>query len=459
MEKIYKIIEDKITKNELDSRYQVVLKREAKHVEIRGFRKGRVPLSLVEQMYGEQIKSISISELIEEKRQNHQEELSEKEVDIVGSVVVDNVDKKEDEINIIFKYYIPIPLTKEDLKFEEFVKIGKETKEDVLKDVDVDGAIAKIVTTYNPVEREVKVEDLVVMDIKVFEKDGEKLLQEERNITAIVTKDDDIVGKGKGTYKVEKDDHVIEYTIHEVKEPSVPEFTDDLAINYGYDSMDEMKKQTEANLEIERLRKINDIWTTFYSYSMLYSFMNSIEKGELSRTFLYDYIEDAAYKMNLPEKFRQALKKRGLFESVRKDIETGFYVIDKAMINMGEHFILKGIYLAYEDELKEYVDKYTDYYMSLLSDKDKEENDADKIVREYAKMMATMEFVIRNAIEVERDEMEEFSKKIFGEYRDKILLRVFDYLFLSGEDKGFESVTKDKVKEEIDDIKEGNDAD
>ena len=54
-----------VPKEELETAYQELLKKYAKNVQIPGFRKGKVPVSILEKKYGEALKGDAAGDIIE----------------------------------------------------------------------------------------------------------------------------------------------------------------------------------------------------------------------------------------------------------------------------------------------------------------------------------------------------------------------------------------------------------
>ena len=97
------LIKIKLDNSVIDERKRVVAKRIAKNAKVDGFRKGKVPLAIVEKIYKETIDKEAVDELIKEEYEAGVKELNIKEDDIVGEPVFTKFERGENKLKAHIK--------------------------------------------------------------------------------------------------------------------------------------------------------------------------------------------------------------------------------------------------------------------------------------------------------------------------------------------------------------------
>ncbi len=456
MEKLYTELKRDLSAEMLEKKYNDTLKKESKNLNVNGFRKGKAPLNIIEQVYGEQIKSISLSALIHDVIKEEKEKLKKENINIIGDMVITDVkDGDNGSKTITLKYYKAVPITTEDLNVKKYVKIDKNLNDFFNGDEnkEVDEKLKKMVANYTPVEREIRKGDMVIVDVKSKNEKGE-IVSEDRGVTFVVEEEThDLIGKGKGEVEIEKDKGSIIYTVNEIKEAQMPDLTDDIALEHGYKTIDEMRKAISNEIKEEKYKTANYMWNYFFMHALSYAFMDIVPKGEFDRNYIYDYIEKHVDMISdIPETFKKKVKKEDLYAAVRENIELGFYVVESGIYDLLYRFIIDGLYMGHENELKENVEEYKkeyEKYVQHITDEEAREN----MLTEISKFRSVIELIVANADVTDDEGLKSYMESV-TQWKQNVSVRIFDYLFLSGEDKTFEEMKKNEKEEEIKDSKE-----
>jgi len=109
------LIKAKIDNKTIEEKKKKIAKEIAKKAKIQGFRPGKVPLKVVEKMYGEEIKRDAISEAVKEVLDEGIKKLENAE--ILGEPQVVKFDEKEDGIEVEIKVF-----TKPEVNIDESYK-------------------------------------------------------------------------------------------------------------------------------------------------------------------------------------------------------------------------------------------------------------------------------------------------------------------------------------------------
>lgn len=250
------------------------LKRLAKQVRLPGFRKGKVPMKVVEAQYGQDAMAEASNDLI---KKSFQEAIGQEGLVPAGGP---SVEPKTMERGKAFEYvaefdvYPEIPKT--DIEGQEVEKLVSEISDD-----DIDGTIKTMLgqrKAWKAVEQAAKEDDQVVVDF-VGRIDGEVFEGGSANDIPLVLGsgsmikgfESGIIGASAGdTVTIEvsfPEDYQaahlagkpaqFEVTVKSVSEPELPELNDDFAKSLGIEGgVEQLKKDVKANLERERDQRV-----------------------------------------------------------------------------------------------------------------------------------------------------------------------------------------------------------
>jgi trigger factor len=273
-----------IAKEDVASEYTQMLAKYAKTIQVPGFRKGKVPPSVLEQKYGEALKADAISDIIEKTLGEIFEELEEKPLpygapimneppkptideDLVFSVEYDVLPKVE--VKGLEGLSVEIPeVTVGDNELNEELKMIQERNALVVDKNDEDPAAKGDIVTvnYSELDDAGAVVDGTAREDFVFD------IGSGYNIFKI---DDDIVGMKKGetrditkTYEADFSDaelagktKKIRVTVTALKVRNLPELDDELAqdVSEKYKTLADLKADIRKNLETSLKNKLDEI--------------------------------------------------------------------------------------------------------------------------------------------------------------------------------------------------------
>lgn len=234
---------------------------------IPGFRAGKAPDSMIEKKFGNDIKSDILDRLVPDYYTKAMKE---------ASLVPVSMPKFESSLEIRKNEPLAIALTVEvrpEVGELNYVGMKVEDMPVVIEEKEVDDTLASLRESrvmYEPVDRDVKDDDLIIIDYVKFDPSGEKeiasakdqVMNLGRNLTpqGIL---DAVLGKKKGdVIDIElpvvegeklKDDpgkgDKLKVTIKEVKEKRLPALDDELAKDFGYDDLPALREKVKENLE------------------------------------------------------------------------------------------------------------------------------------------------------------------------------------------------------------------
>ena len=163
------IITSTIPKDLLDKNFNKVALQTSKDISIAGFRKGKVPLSVVKQRHGDSLVEEAQSEALRDLFQKALKNLDVKNENIIGEPAVSKFDKKEDgSIDVEVKLYL-----KPNINLGDYKSLLPEIKTKKVIAKDVTDRLDMIAKQSAPLEtvktkRAVKQNDYVVIDFEGF---------------------------------------------------------------------------------------------------------------------------------------------------------------------------------------------------------------------------------------------------------------------------------------------------
>ncbi len=266
-----------IDKKETSKAYKNLLNKYAKEAQIKGFRKGKVPTSILEKKYGEGIKAESFMNVIDEAWKEVIENLEEKPLGYVAPEL-----EKEEEMVFDFdkdfsfsiKYDVFPTFELENYKdievSRDVVKIGKAEIADELKKLQEQNAM--VITK---ADKTVEKNNVVTVNFTEVDEENNEIESSKRedfvftvgsgyNVFKI---DEDIIGMKKDEEKIitktysdnEEDENLkgktkkIKVFIKEVKIKDIPELDDELAqdIDDKYETLDDLRNDIKKKLEMD----------------------------------------------------------------------------------------------------------------------------------------------------------------------------------------------------------------
>ncbi|MBE6344745.1 MAG: trigger factor [Spirochaetaceae bacterium] len=273
-----------VAKKDVATGYNDTVSKYAKSIQIPGFRKGHVPVSVLERKYGDALKMEAASDLIEKALSEIFEEIQERPLpyaqpsmdeapvldtskDLTFSVTYDIFPqvKVENFDGITIKEPV-VSITDEDLK-QELEQI-RERNAMVLDKKEGEPAVK---------------DDIVTINYSELDDEGKTIQGSERqdfvftvgsgqNLFKI---DDDIIGMKKDetkeitkTYKEDFEDKdlagttkKLKVTVTAIKVRNLPDLDDELAqdVNDKYNTLDDMKADIKKNMEAAKEKRISEI--------------------------------------------------------------------------------------------------------------------------------------------------------------------------------------------------------
>lgn len=260
---------------ELDTKVNQKVSEVAKNVRVNGFRKGKVPLTVVKKQYGEAIRQEVAGDLI---NSSFPEALKQESINPAGqpAIEVKSLESGKDfEYTAVVEVYPEISLS--NLEGFDVNKLSAD-----ITDQDVENTITKLreqKADFSEADRAAADGDRVTIDF-VGKKDGEAfeggtgsnhplVLGSKSMIPGF---EEGVVGMKAGDEKViplnfPEDYHVddlkgaaVEFTItaHKVEEKSLPEIDDEFIKSFGGESLDDLKEKVKENMGRELKRKLQD---------------------------------------------------------------------------------------------------------------------------------------------------------------------------------------------------------
>jgi len=271
-----------ITVGKDDSRkeYDELLKKYTKTVQIKGFRKGKVPVSILEKKYGEGIKEEAVGQILDKAFRECLDDLEDKPLSYAAPVVDGEPVLGFDEdftFSLTYDVYPEITVG----KYKELeitvpaVSVGKEEEEEELEKIREQNSMVM-----DKANKTIEDENIVTIDYAEADEDGKAVEGSQREDFVFT------IGTGYNLYKLDDDikgmkldeEKVIEKTYPEdeenkdlagqtkkilvkikaVKEKQLPELDDELAqdVNEEFNTLDDLKGDIKKKLKDARDNQI-----------------------------------------------------------------------------------------------------------------------------------------------------------------------------------------------------------
>ncbi|MCS7245170.1 MAG: trigger factor [candidate division WOR-3 bacterium] len=224
-----------------------------KFVEIPGFRKGKVPISLIKQKYKEDIKNEAIKSAIRQKI----DELRS-EYEIVSDVGIKDIHEADNSYEVLIEFEV-IPK----IELPDFTNIQVDRKIYKVSDLDVAEYIENLRKKFSEEvkveeDREIQDDDIIIAKMEDYDKDGNLVSSEDVYIEYKKDEIDERLYRALANKKVNDiaevkfDDGSRQvFKIQEIKVRKLPELNDEFAQINGYMDLEEMKQKIREMLEKE----------------------------------------------------------------------------------------------------------------------------------------------------------------------------------------------------------------
>ncbi len=269
LKRAYNIV---LTADELDAKVNEKLTEAQPEVEMKGFRKGKVPMALLKKQFGPRIMGEAMQESIDGAMTKHFEDSGDRPA-MQPEVKMTNDDWKEgDDVEVAMTYEALPDIPEVDMKSIKLEKLVVEPGDDAVDEAL--SSLAKSAQNFEPRKKGAKAKDgdQLVIDFKgsvdgeLFDggtaEDYPLVLGSNSFIPGF---EEQLVGAKAGdevevkvTFPAEYGaenlagkDAVFACTVKEVKAPAEAEIDDELAKQYGADSLDALRGQIRERLEAE----------------------------------------------------------------------------------------------------------------------------------------------------------------------------------------------------------------
>lgn len=262
-----------LTADELDAKVNEKLAEAQPDVEMKGFRKGKVPMALLKKQFGQRVLGEAMQESIDGAMSNHFEESGDRPA-LQPKIEMQNGEewKEGDDVVVDMSYEALPEIPEVDLKSIELEKLVVKPE-----DADVEEALGKLAETAQNFKSrrkgsKAKDGDQVVMDF-VGKIDGEAFDGgagedfplvlgsgqfipgfEEQLVGVKAEEEKDVTVSFPEEYQAEHlagKEAVFSCTIKEVKEPVAAELDDELAKQFGAEDLNALKEQITERLVAE----------------------------------------------------------------------------------------------------------------------------------------------------------------------------------------------------------------
>ncbi|MBE0433675.1 trigger factor [candidate division WOR-3 bacterium] len=317
---IEKEIEISVPRAELERLIDDETQHVQKEVAIDGFRKGRVPLTLIKSKYAESLKAQALDRLV---RETYLSVVQEKQWHPAAQAELRHVEEGDP---MKFQLYVEV-IPEFEIDNYRNIEVFKELPmpDDFLLEQGMD-VLREQHATVIEVERGAAVDDLVTVDIETGGQGtsdrrtdqtvriGDRSLPDELNRTLVGAKRSD-------TRTIEVDGHTHKILIKSVKEKILPEINDDFAARLKVANADELKKTLLEGLRKQEEKRVIEEVKESISEVLLERIRFNVPKTLIQKEY-----EKILKEYNLPdsdsnrERFWNAAEKRIRFNLILEKI-------------------------------------------------------------------------------------------------------------------------------------------
>ena len=441
-------VEKTDNKNEVKLKFEVeakvfedgmktVYKKNVKYFSIPGFRKGKVPMNMVEKFYGAEIfYEDTFNEIVPEIYENA---VKEKKLEVVSNPQID-IDQMEKGKNLIFTAVVQV---KPEVKLGEYKGVSVEKNIYKVTDADVEAELKNMADRNSRMvtveDRAAKLDDTVVIDfcgsIDGVEFDGGKAENQELKLgsnTFIPGFEEQVVGMKNDEEKDIKvkfpedyfskelagKDAVFKVKVHEIKEKELPKIDDEFAKDVSeFDTLKELKAdikkkkeesneaRTKSELQEAATKAVCDKTEIDIPLGMIELEVDAMTQ-DMDRRLAYQGISLEQYlnmigksieefKKESEEPAKEAVKMRLVLEAIAKDAK------------------IKATEKEIKEKIKELATAYGRSEEELLKNEELKKNIEESIKSEKA-----IECIVENANIKEVDQSKKEEKKTSAKKSD-----------------------------------------
>ena len=372
-----------VAKDEIQKSYKKTLADTQKNIVMNGFRKGKVPVSILEMKLKKAMLEQVAHNLVDEAYRDVFSKLEEKPL-ATSEPSLEDLGEVELDKDFVFKItYETFP----EIKFGEYKNVEVEKEEIEVSDNDVADEVSKYLAEFSTIETkegELVEGDIACVEYKVFE-DGKEVESKDKEYVHIGKEYDkyklskDLLGVKNGEEKeitktFDKDvlpsviagkTFTIKAKVSEIKYEKKPELTDDLAkqIDKNVATAEEFKNKLKENMtsyandltKQKMYQKIMD--------KVLESFEGTIPASMLNAE-LKSYFDDILQRVGGDEKRALAMLKLEGFDSKDAYLDS---MKDKAERSIKELLVMHNIvkkenFEVSEDDMKKFFDTFAKMY-------------------------------------------------------------------------------------------------
>lgn len=372
-----------VAKDEIQKSYKKTLADTQKNIVMNGFRKGKVPVSILEMKFKKAMLEQVAHNLVDEAYRDVFSKLEEKPL-ATSEPSLEDLGEVELDKDFVFKItYETFP----EIKFGEYKNVEVEKEEIEVSDKDVADEVSKYLAEFSTIETkegELVEGDIACVEYKVFE-DGKEVESKDKEYVHIGKEYDkyklskDLLGVKNGEEKeitktFDKDvlpsviagkTFTIKAKVSEIKYEKKPELTDDLAkqIDKNVATAEEFKNKLKENMtsyandltKQKMYQKIMD--------KVLESFEGAIPASMLNAE-LKSYFDDILQRVGGDEKRALAMLKLEGFDSKEAYLDS---MKDKAERSIKELLVMHNIvkkenFEVSEDDMKKFFDTFAKMY-------------------------------------------------------------------------------------------------
>ena len=372
-----------VAKDEIQKSYKKTLADTQKNIVMNGFRKGKVPVSILEMKFKKAMLEQVAHNLVDEAYRDVFSKLEEKPL-ATSEPSLEDLGEVELDKDFVFKItYETFP----EIKFGEYKNVEVEKEEIEVSDKDVADEVSKYLAEFSTIETkegELVEGDIACVEYKVFE-DGKEVESKDKEYVHIGKEYDkyklskDLLGVKNGEEKeitktFDKDalpsviagkTFTIKAKVSEIKYEKKPELTDELAkqIDKNVATAEEFKNKLKENMtsyandltKQKMYQKIMD--------KVLESFEGAIPASMLNAE-LKSYFDDILQRVGGDEKRALAMLKLEGFDSKEAYLDS---MKDKAERSIKELLVMHNIvkkenFEVSEDDMKKFFDTFAKMY-------------------------------------------------------------------------------------------------
>lgn len=264
---------------DLTTQIERALKRKQKDTSLKGFRKGKAPLSMIKEMYGPQLENEALYTFVS---QEFYTAIQKEGIKAVGYPQFANTEFKKETNDVNFEATVEII---PEIALADYSKYEFSKEDTNVNDEEVDNLIKRYL---DPKSEMVEIKENVTLakdHFAVFDFEGEKedgtkpenmkgkeFLLQIGSGQFIPGFEDGMIGLKKGESKTIDLTFPAEYheeslrnakvkfhvTLNEIKEKKIPELNDELAKEFGFESVADMTAKTRERFEFQKNREASE---------------------------------------------------------------------------------------------------------------------------------------------------------------------------------------------------------